>query len=202
MTPDRVDLSLHRVETALAGQELVVPRLPLSKIAAVAIVLRYQNGGPEVLLMRRIERDGDPWSGQISLPGGSGKDADGDAVGTAIRETQEEVGLDLAVCARRIGFLPPVHPVPRGLARPLHVTPVVFTQIRDDPTAAGDEAQRVFWFPLDRAAAGELDGTTHWKIGFIDKQFPCWNFDGEVVWGMTHRILLSLLKTTRNGGQS
>ena len=38
--------------------------------AAVAIVLRQGDPGLEFLLIKRAEREGDPWSGQVALPGG------------------------------------------------------------------------------------------------------------------------------------
>src|SRR3954462_3287692 len=73
--------------------------------AAVAAVLHDEPAGPRVLLMKRTEREGDPWSGHISLPGGGHHPTDGDLLATAIRETQEELGIDLAG-ARLLGNLP------------------------------------------------------------------------------------------------
>ena len=43
--------------------------------AAVAITLRVHHDRPELLLMRRAESEGDPWSGQVSLPGGHAEEA-------------------------------------------------------------------------------------------------------------------------------
>src|SRR4051812_5040072 len=59
--------------------------------AAVAVVLHDRR----VLLMKRAERAGDPWSGHISLPGGGYQASDGDLRVTAIRETREELGVEL-----------------------------------------------------------------------------------------------------------
>lgn len=54
-----------------------------------------QEGDPEVLFIKRASRKGDRWSGHVALPGG-GRDAeDADDLTTAIRETREEIGLDL-----------------------------------------------------------------------------------------------------------
>ena len=54
-----------------------------------------QNGDPEVLFIKRAGRKGDRWSGHIAFPGGSRDPSDVDDRAVAIRETMEEVGLDL-----------------------------------------------------------------------------------------------------------
>lgn len=51
----------------------------------------------EVLYVRRAEREGDPWSGQVSFPGGKQEEIDrGSDLTTAVRETREEIGVDLS----------------------------------------------------------------------------------------------------------
>ena len=80
------------VRASLAGLRFDEPK-PLPRRAAVAIVLHLdpEEQGTEVLLMKRVERQGDPWSGQISLPGGRFEPEDPDLLATAIRETEEEL---------------------------------------------------------------------------------------------------------------
>ena len=66
-----------------------------------------QQGDPEVLFIKRSARQGDRWSGHVALPGGRRDPTDKDDVAAAVRETREEVGLDLAApeCLR-VGNLP------------------------------------------------------------------------------------------------
>ncbi len=146
--------------------------------------------------MRRVEHKGDPWSGQVSLPGGRAEEEDDSAAATAARETMEEVGVDLTLHGELMGHLPPIKPLITVTRRPLHVTPVVF--FLNDPVQpeAREEAQRVFWLPLDRAGSGSLDSTFRYHLGPVSKTFPCWRHDGEVIWGLTYRLLLGLLKRT------
>lgn len=54
-----------------------------------------QQGDPELLFIQRAGRVGDPWSGHTALPGGKRDPEDADDLAAAIRETREEIGLDL-----------------------------------------------------------------------------------------------------------
>lgn len=50
----------------------------------------------EVLFIKRVTRSGDRWSGDVALPGGKAEPEDESGRYTAMRETWEEVGIDLA----------------------------------------------------------------------------------------------------------
>lgn len=66
-------------------------------------------GDPEALFIKRTSRKGDRWGGHVALPGGGRDPEDEDDQATAIRETMEEVGLDLrpqAGNAIPVGSLP------------------------------------------------------------------------------------------------
>lgn len=65
-----------------------------------------QSGDPEALFIKRTSRKGDRWGGQVALPGGGRDPEDEDDRATAIRETAEEVGLDLTAHAIAVGSLP------------------------------------------------------------------------------------------------
>jgi 8-oxo-dGTP pyrophosphatase MutT (NUDIX family) len=147
----------------------------------------------EVLLMRRALRDGDRWSGHVSLPGGAEDARDRDLVDTAVRETREEVGVELARSARLIGQLPPAWALTRGVPRPMTVTPVVFAVAGPIEIALGAEATHAFWFPLGAAATGALDGTHPYRLGPLRRSLPCWRYQGEEVWGLTFEMLRRLI---------
>lgn len=188
-----MDLGADHIEQRLRSVEPLPAPFFFEQQAAVAMVLRFDHTASEVLLIRRAERSGDPWSGQVSFPGGRAEPGDGSIVTTAVRETREEVGFDLARNGRLVGHLPPIHPVPHGFSRPLHITPLCFFATADAPLQVGDEAQRAFWLPLDQVVDHRLDGEFEFAIGPLKKSWPCWRFDGEVVWGLTYRILGDLL---------
>lgn len=188
-----MDLSLVRFEHRLSEhrpEDIENPRLRRS---AVAIVLRYERSSPDILLMKRAEREGDRWSGQISLPGGRESDRDRDLQATAMRETHEEVGIDLERAARPIGRLDTIQARARGGLQPLTITPFVFVQTRVVELVLNHEAQDAFWLPFDRVVGGELTGKYPYKIHGLPAQLPCWRYEGHVIWGLTHRILSQLI---------
>lgn len=162
--------------------------------AAVAVVLHDEGNGPRVLLMKRAERPGDPWSGHVSLPGGGYHDEDRHLLATAIRETREEVGIELAG-TRVIGQLAPLHPRSSG-PQGIEVTPYVFLTEHSVEPRCGPEAIAAFWLPLDTAASGALDGTYTYPGSTLT--FPSWTYDGHVIWGLTMRILAEVLATARD----
>jgi 8-oxo-dGTP pyrophosphatase MutT (NUDIX family) len=72
------------------------PAPPPNARPAAALVLVYPgaDGQAHLVLTERVEYDGDHHSGEVSLPGGKSDPDDTDAVATALREAEEEVGLD------------------------------------------------------------------------------------------------------------
>ena len=165
---------------------------PDHRRAAVAVVLHAARAGPEVLLMERVQDERDPWSGQVSLPGGHEEDGDPDLVATAVRETREELGIDLG-SATLGGAFGPVRARVRGRLLQTTIVPVVFVPNRRPAVELGPEAAAAFWLPLRQAAAGELDGIHVLGGEGPRRELPCWNWEGRVVWGLTHLILGDLL---------
>jgi 8-oxo-dGTP pyrophosphatase MutT (NUDIX family) len=186
-------IDLEHIATRLADHQ---PRDPsdflVTRRAAVAAILRFERG-VEVLLMTRANREGDRWSGHVSMPGGM--QHEGEALdATAIRETREETGVDLTQGARRLGRLGACKAIAKGKVLPMTITPFVFHLVEDQPIVLSDEAVDVFWFPLDRAARGELDDTYEYKLGPVPWSLPCWRWEGRTVWGLTHQMLTTLLE--------
>ena len=113
--------------------------------AAVAVILVPSPDA--VLLIRRAERPGDPWSGHMALPGGRREEVDADLVGTAVRETFEEVGLTLAR-TDLLGSLDDV--VPRTpVLPPIAVRPYVFSLPERPPLVPNPEVAATRWVHLD-----------------------------------------------------
>ncbi len=174
----------------LTSEEAV--RIEGERVAAVAILLRAEEAGDvEVLLMRRAVRSEDRWSGQIGLPGGHRESADVDLLSTAVRETREEVGVDLATHAEPLGRIDAVRAKARGRVLSMSIVPFVFRVTGTIELVMGPEADEAFWFPLHSAKAGELDSSHTYRGPQANFHMPAWDFEGRVVWGLTYEILAS-----------
>lgn len=194
-TPVGFDTSIAHVAQRLAGRMPVEPDGdPATRHAAVAVILRERVERTEVLLIRRAERPGDPWSGHMAFPGGH-LDADDDhLVAAALRETREEVGLDIAEAAL-LGPLEPVRANPRGRPINLFVQPFVFAPPQDGVLVPNHEVAEAIWWPLDALArADELTELT-WAPRGVTGRYPGYRTDAGIVWGMTYRMLNHLFES-------
>lgn len=148
-----------------------------------------------ILLIRRAERAGDPWSGHMALPGGRQDPVDPDLMTTAIRETSEEVGLVLRP-NQLVGSLDDV--VPRTpVLPPIAVRPYVFLLDRRPELVLNPEVAAADWVPLDLLLHPETYHTVRLEIRGEDREFPAYRVEEAVVWGMTERILSGLLNQMR-----
>lgn len=156
--------------------------------ASVALVVRPAPTDLDLLLIRRAEAPGDPWSGHMALPGGRRSPADADARATAARETREEVGVDLAAAGVPLGSLDDVAPLSR--APRIVVSPFVFAVPPGTTTTPNHEVALAVWVPLQRLAApGAATEYLHALASGEQLRFPAIGFEEHVIWGLTHRIL-------------
>jgi 8-oxo-dGTP pyrophosphatase MutT (NUDIX family) len=175
----------ERLRQALADAPPDAP-LPGQRRAAIALVLLEINAALEVLLIERAERSGDPWSGHMALPGGHLEPTDADLGATAERETLEEVGLDLGRFGERLGRLTDSAPI-RGV--PIAVRPFVYLLQARPVLVLSDEVRQALWVPIAPLQRGEHQTTFSFSRAGQQRQFPAWDIDGHVVWGLTYRVL-------------
>lgn len=159
--------------------------------AAVALVLWGEAA--ELLLIRRADDPRDPWSGHMALPGGRHEKDDEDLLFTAMRETEEEVGL---VLERRdyLGALPAVRAGSRSRIDPMKVSPFVFRLDGPRPrTIPNYEVAEVIWLPLGELTQPERKDEV--AILHEGKTFrmPAIRVGDNKIWGLTYGIISSVL---------
>lgn len=154
--------------------------------AAVAVVVSDEPA-PALLFIRRQERAGDPWSGQMAFPGGFRAGPDESAIETARRETLEETGLDLAG-ARGVGPLDDLNPRTPFLP-PLVVTPWVFVVPARAAVVPGAEAEAAVWIPVADLLTAEYRTTFVFQLPGHSREFPAIQVGPHLIWGLTERIL-------------
>ncbi|MHB0963760.1 MAG: NUDIX hydrolase [Gemmatimonadaceae bacterium] len=180
---------LSRILRALAAATPTpAPRDEPFHEAAVALVLHPVGDGLEALFIKRATREGDPWSGQIALPGGR-RDADEPTLLlTAIRETYEEIGLDLASDGVLLGELDELRPR-SPLLPPVVVRPFVFAVAERPSPVLSEEVAEVFWTPLCEIFDPERKQEITIEFPGIHMKRPAIGVGEHVIWGMTEHIL-------------
>ena len=171
------------------GDFQTTPSLPVAKAprpAAVLVPVVDRAEGLTVLLTQRTQHLQNH-AGQISFPGGRIEEQDRGAVATALRETEEEIGLprDFVTVIGRLddyitgtGFV--VAPIVGLVRAPYPVTP--------DPA----EVAEVFEVPL----AHFLEPANHKRetafFKGMQRSFYAMPYDGRYIWGATAAMLLNL----------
>ena len=181
-------------------EEGVDPRGALRR-AAVALVLRGGREGAEMLVIKRSEAEHDHWSGHLALPGGRVEAEDENLQATAVRETFEEVGLNLRAGGEvlaRLGTVTPQSPyAPR-----VSVTPFVAVAPPEYHHAAGAEPRGLelsgevaaaFWVPVDELKRGGRSAVFRMAFAGVEREWPAYPSEHGVIWGITERILTEFL---------
>lgn len=164
--------------------------------AAVAVILRdvllRGNGhDTEMLFIKRSEKKGDPWSGHMAFPGGHRDPVDTDLKAAAIRETFEEIGLDLSH-ADYLGPLDQQRAMPRGRPLNMLIAPHVFELAGDPNFSANYEVDEVVWTSLKPMVTGECHDTETKLMAGKPTIFNGYRLErGHFVWGLTYRMVKS-----------
>jgi len=189
-----------RLARSLAAREaLVAERDEPFREAAVSLVLRPRDDeDAELLLIRRATREGDPWSGQIGLPGGNRSMRDRSLDETAVRETAEELGLDLREFGLPLGALDELRPriptLPPIIVRPFAW---VVETARLAPLVMSDEVAEYRWIPLAELFAESTRVQVAVEVRNVRRRVEALQVGDFTIWGMTERILSTFERLIR-----
>ena len=195
--PDLDQLSADDIRRRLHAQKATTYDIPPELLdqapreAAVLIPFLRIEETWHLLFIRRATFEGDRHSGQVAFAGGKRESHDTDLMQTALRESEEELGIDPAV-VEILGHINHHHTVSRFQVRPYVAVmdwpyPLVLDQV---------EVARAFTMPLSWLANDvnyrieeryfEKSGNP-WPVVYFDE------YEGEVLWGATARMTLSLI---------
>lgn len=157
--------------------------------AAVMMILGESPEGLSMLFIKRRESDIDAFSGHMAFPGGKMKEGDESKLAAAIRETHEEVGVDLYASGRVIGELDDINPNnPR--ANNFIVTPYLSVLREEVPIIPNlYEVEAALWIPV-----GHLLDDKNFAVRMRERNGKLvedyvYSFGKYIIWGMTGRIL-------------
>lgn len=182
--------SLDEIRRVLAAHDPIELAVDGRPQAAVAVVLRDAQGAPELLLIERARRGGDPWSGHMAFPGGRIDPTDSDPRSAAERETLEEVGVRLAR-AESLGQLDDLQGHHAAGVPQMVISAFVYHAPDPEPLVPNYEVRDAFWFPL----ASLLDPKRHVDYPLRHMGGGCYPGilvgvpERQVVWGLTYRFL-------------
>lgn len=177
------------VNDILGALERRPPRPASSPPSAAVAAVLSQHG--DLLFIRRSEWQGDPWSGHVSFPGGRVDASDPGPLEAAVRETREEVGLDLTqdMFAGALDDLAAVGGRP-GLV----VRPYVFLWPSAPPALTPNaEVAETLLVPLDQLLDGTGRSTMTWQREGVTATLPCVALGTHRLWGLTLRMVDDLL---------
>jgi 8-oxo-dGTP pyrophosphatase MutT (NUDIX family) len=166
---------------------------PSRSQAAVAVFL--VPSPDRLLIIRRAERVGDPWSGQLALPGGRREEKDKDLWATAMREAEEEVGF------RPIPAVDPVQlddqaPISNNLP-PISVRPWLVVLDAEPPLAPNREVAATAWVPLDLLLTSGTYRVATIEVGPSEITAPGYHLAEGLIWGLTERVITPVLEQWR-----
>lgn len=201
LTPDEVEHRLSVAETtrrrgdADLNPGMTSLREPPTR-ASVLIPLVERPAGFTVLLTVRTPHLNDH-AGQIAFPGGRREPTDMDEIETALRETEEEVGI-AGNLVRVLGTLD-LYVTRTGFA----VTPVVgLLPPNIAPVPDPEEVEEVFETPL----AFLLDRANHQRhsqeIAGVRRSFFAMPYGSHYIWGATAGMIVNLVDVLAPGGQN
>ncbi|MEC9381529.1 MAG: CoA pyrophosphatase [Thermodesulfobacteriota bacterium] len=161
-----------------------------SILSSVAIIIRNHEEIYEILFIKRSEREYDNFSGHMAFPGGINEKIDKTGLDTSIRETYEEIGIDLKKDGLFLGQFSDYRPV-NPKSNHLIVSPYIF--FLKNPTVKinlnQEEVVDTVWIDLKILLELSINSKRTTEKYNQEYQDYVFNYKGYNIWGMTGKIL-------------
>lgn len=165
-----------------------------SKLAAVLLPFHYEHDGSlAVSLIRRAP--GGSHGGQLAFPGGKFEIDDGNLQETALRETEEEVGLHRSSISH-LHALQPIHTMHTGYT--IHPYAGLLKSKPENWQIQITEVQEVFSVGLNELLQNHDSHQVSDPRFNTFGQFPCYRVAGYPLWGASYRMIRPLLQAYEN----
>ena len=170
---------------------------PRSGRAAVAIMVREGEEATELLMIRRATREGDPWSGHMGFPGGRRDPEDRSNFSCALRETEEELGVDLSRWGAPLGELSDVNTGWRKDRPEMLVTPFIFSVSELPELTPNDEVDDVVWVPLHFLMDEGNREPLEWEWKGQKMETDSYLYDCYRIWGLSLMMIDEMMGLLR-----
>ena len=164
--------------------------------AGVFIGILYHDdyiNNPEIIFTQRSTKLS-THSGEVSFPGGKWDEQDKNLFETALRESNEEINLNIedVVLAGSLNYLVSKHKI--------EVNPYVGLITRKQNLLDNDEIEKIFTVPLEF-----LTDKKNAKLHKIEKKnrnviVPSWVYNDQIIWGLTAMITADFVNTCFDAG--
>ena len=170
---------------------------PRSGRAAVAIMVREGQEATELLMIRRATREGDPWSGHMGFPGGRRDPEDHSNLSCALRETEEELGVDLLRWGAPLGELSDVNTGWRKDRPEMLVTPFIFSVSELPALTPNHEVDDVVWVPLYFLMDESNREPLEWEWKGQKMETDSYLYDCYRIWGLSLMMIDEMMGLLR-----
>ena len=170
---------------------------PRSGRAAVAIMVREGQEATELLMIRRATREGDPWSGHMGFPGGRRDPEDHSNFSCALRETEEELGVDLSEWGAPLGELSDINTGWRKDRPQMLVTPFIYSVSELPELTPNDEVDDVVWVPLHFLMDEGNREPLEWEWKGQKMETDSYLYDCYRIWGLSLMMIDEMMGLLR-----
>lgn len=165
---------------------------PHSSVQAAVAMIVIGERNPYLLMIKRSEYLGDPWSGHMAFPGGRVEPEDESTLACAIRECSEEIALPLHV-ENCMGHLSAIDTYRKKANLSMFVKPYVFALDHLPALQPNNEVARTLLIPFDVLRDQDYRSTFKVKLGGVEQRFPCIDYDDCRIWGLSLRFIDEML---------
>jgi 8-oxo-dGTP pyrophosphatase MutT (NUDIX family) len=158
------------------------------------LVLLYPEAKETMLVIMKRAVDHSVHSGQLSFPGGQAEPFDKDVVATALRETNEELGIDSNL-VHVLGTLTPVYISPSNF----NVIPVVGYMDVKPVFSINEEVEKVFSVAVSELMKPDAKKIRQVTTRYVTRlEVPCYMVEGEILWGATAMMIRELMELLKS----